>query len=248
MNNILINNIPYGLPEVKDMPIALVIELAEVHYSSTVKDQPEDKTDYQQLLTKIYPEVCGQIINAEEFVKAYAEYLFEEIAGALDSGIIDTDMTDEGVTLPPILKGYGGENIYLPEITAGDFCDATDLVALNPVKYSPVIISILCGNGRQNVKTHLERAISIKSKPFSLAISVINMLNAAHRYMKVTYPHCYGTDKTPGRESPVNTTWNDTLILAARAVPSEIEVLRQMTAYEFMNILNCKNKHRTDNA
>lgn len=149
MNNILINNIPYEIPDIKTISTGLAVDLKCA--CDTLADN--DERSCQQLLKKILPESCGYISNASEFIRTYAAYITNEISGLLRKdprNAADAFSTDgiEDITLPQVREGYDGNKIYLPEITAGDFCDATDLLAADPVKYSPMIVSLISGNGR----------------------------------------------------------------------------------------------------
>lgn len=246
MNNIIINSNSYKIPDISDLPIKLVIKLYEIYKAPGDRDKEQSEPDYQQLFKNIFPEVCGETANAEDFIISYSAYIAGEISCALNTQLFteNCNLKAEGLELIPVKYGYDGNEVYLADVSAENFCDATDLFISNKLKYAPVIVALLSSNERITGRELLSKISEAGEKPFSVALSVFALLQAAHKQMREAYPYCYKSERQDHIASPAGTaTWNDILIMTAGGVSSEIEALRKMKIYDFMDILNCKTKY-----
>ena len=139
-------------------------------------------------------------------------------------------------------------------ITAGEFCEATDLYLAGAWDYAPLITAILCrpAGERYDEQRARHRAETMQRLPLTVIRHLFRLLNQTHRYLQQMFPCCYtlsrlasGT-KQPGRKlkCTLPTTWNDMLFEAAGYLPSEIATTREMPLYPFMQLLHAKCKRQ----
>lgn len=129
-------------------------------------------------------------------------------------------------------KDINNHNIPLYNISAGEFCEASDLLYNDTQKYTPVIVAILCKD-KNTLFDELRinsRADITKRFPQSIRNRVIAELKLTHRYMREAFPYCYSR----------KITWCDLLYYTASHLPSEIEVLKNNNCYDFMKIANSR--------
>lgn len=161
----------------------------------------------------------------------------------------------EELFFPVAETSFDHERMSLHGITALQFCDASDLLQQNPMKYASLILAILClaKNEHYEEAPIRERGKRFKQLPCSLAIAIINEIREAHRFFKTTFPHCYpvvlsehntiNTQKLSHIEAISTPSWYELMLWCADYRPSEIQILEKMSLYTFMRILDCKIKH-----
>lgn len=150
--------------------------------------------------------------------------------------------------MPENEPDLAGENMPLRNISALQFCEASDLFILDRNFYAATIVAILTVPQKQiysdqRVKFVAEKIADI---PLDTTKYILNELRKTHKYFKKICPYCYrnesvGTKKNYATEG-VNLTWNDLLLFTANYIPSEIKHIEKMNCYEFMRIANSKLK------
>lgn len=154
-----------------------------------------------------------------------------------------------------------GERMPLCEISAIEFCEATDLYNVDARRYARLIAAILCRpeNEVYNEARAKTRAARTEGFPEHMIDAVLDELELAHEYFASVYPYCYAPKKgeeiqesangnVSGTEfgvpsGPAPAAWNDLLLVTANYLPNEIKTLERMNCYEFMRIANSKLKN-----
>ena len=160
----------------------------------------------------------------------------------------------EWLRYPETDRDINGEPMPMYRITAGEFCEATDLYLAGAWDYAPLITAILCrpAGERYDEQRARHRAETMQRLPLTVIRHLFRLLNQTHRYLQQMFPCCYtlsklasGT-KQPGRKlkCTLPTTWNDMLFEAAGYLPSEITTTREMPLYPFMQLLHAKCKRQ----
>ena len=160
----------------------------------------------------------------------------------------------EWLRYPETDRDINGEPMPMYRITAGEFCEATDLYLAGAWDYAPLITAILCrpAGERYDEQRARHRAETMQRLPLTVIRHLFRLLNPTHRYLQQMFPCCYtlsrlasGT-KQPGRKlkCTLPTTWNDMLFEAAGYLPSEITTTREMPLYPFMQLLHAKCKRQ----
>lgn len=149
---------------------------------------------------------------------------------------------DEWLHFPRYGRDYENEIVPLDNVSAAQWCEATDLYLEDKWKYAPVIAAVLC-KGEENdyaEKLVRNRAEGMKSLDMEKIFSLFVALNDAHKRMMELCPDCYAP-KNVSNEIARNTTffsWNELLLWTGHFRADEIDRVRLMNCYDFMALVN----------
>ena len=139
------------------------------------------------------------------------------------------------------------------KITAEIFCETSDLYRTDAWEYAPWMMALLDSSHHSRSEKRLrQKAKQLQSISAPSVIELFNILQQTHSTLKKLFPCCYASplnkpssqNKLQSRYSPIahSISWNDMLHFAAGYTPSELEIVRQMPLYSFMQLLNAKCK------
>lgn len=155
---------------------------------------------------------------------------------------------------PPITGiDIHGDPLPMYKITAEIFCEASDLYRTDAWEYAPWMMALLDSSHHSRSEKRLrQKAKQLQSISASSVIELFNLLQQTHATLKKLFPCCYASplnklssqNKLQSRYTPIShpISWSDMLHFAAGYTPSELEVVRQMPLYSFMQLLNAKCK------
>lgn len=155
---------------------------------------------------------------------------------------------------PPITGiDIHGDPLLMYKITAEIFCEASDLYRTDAWEYAPWMMALLDSSHHSRSEKRLrQKAKQLQSISASSVIELFNLLQQTHSTLKKLFPCCYASplnklssqNKLQSRYTPIShpISWNDMLHFAAGYIPSELEIVRQMPLYSFMQLLNAKCK------
>lgn len=155
---------------------------------------------------------------------------------------------------PPITGiDIHGDPLPMYKITAEIFCEASDLYRTDAWKYAPWMMALLDSSHHYRSEKRLrQKAKQLQSISAPSVIELFNILQQTHSTLKKLFPCCYASplnklssqNKLQSRYTPIShpISWNDMLHFAAGYTPSELEIVRQMPLYSFMQLLNAKCK------
>lgn len=204
------------------------------------------------LLTGVPKEAIERVAD-EEVVEAGRLCFVEYIAFAVGrtsytpSGMSSFRLDESRYHLPECGMDVVGEPMPFHQVTAREFCQATDLVAIDNLQLAPLVVAVLCRPKREKYSSERvkKRAESFGELPANIYMELRSMLSQTHSYMREEYPECYakgGSKK--GKTEP--STWNDRLLYVADDKPSELPYVEEANAYEFMRLLNGKIKRERE--
>lgn len=147
-----------------------------------------------------------------------------------------------------------GAPLPLHKITAEAFCEASDLYRTDAWGYAPWILALLDSKSSHTLLS--EKRLKQKAQQFQTlsaisALNIFDLLQQTHATLKKLFPCCYASPlNSPSQTSlqsvftqtshPVS--WVDMLHFAAGYIPSELDTVRRMPLYAFMQLLNAKCK------
>lgn len=147
-----------------------------------------------------------------------------------------------------------GAPLPLHKITAEAFCEASDLYRTDAWEYAPWILALLDSKSSHTLLS--EKRLKQKVQQFQTlsaisALNIFDLLQQTHATLKKLFPCCYASPlNSPSQTSlqsvftqtshPVS--WVDMLHFAAEYIPSELDTVRRMPLYAFMQLLNAKCK------
>lgn len=155
---------------------------------------------------------------------------------------------------PPITGiDIHGDPLPMYKITAEIFCEASDLYRTDAWEYAPWMMALLDSSHHSRSEKRLrQKAKQLQSISASSIIELFNLLQQTHSTLKKLFPCCYASplnklssqNKLQSRYTPIAhpISWSDMLHFAAGYTPSELEIVRQMPLYSFMQLLNAKCK------
>ena len=147
-----------------------------------------------------------------------------------------------------------GAPLPLHKITAEAFCEASDLYRTDAWGYAPWILALLDSKSSHTVpseKKLKQKAQQLQTLSAISALNIFDLLQQTHATLKKLFPCCYASPlNSPSQTSlqsafsqtsyPVS--WVDMLHFAAGYIPSELDTVRRMPLYAFMQLLNAKCK------
>lgn len=147
-----------------------------------------------------------------------------------------------------------GAPLPLHKITAEAFCEASDLYRTDAWGYAPWILALLDSKFSHTVpseKKLKQKAQQLQTLSAISALNIFDLLQQTHATLKKLFPCCYASPlNSPSQTSlqsafsqtsyPVS--WVDMLHFAAGYIPSELDTVRRMPLYAFMQLLNAKCK------
>lgn len=155
---------------------------------------------------------------------------------------------------PATGSDINGAPLPLHKITAEAFCEASDLYRTDAWEYAPWILALL--NSKSSHTVLAEKRLKQKAQQFQTlsaisALNIFDLLQQTHATLKKLFPCCYASPlNSPSQTSlqsafsqtshPVS--WVDMLHFAAGYIPSELDTVRRMPLYAFMQLLNAKCK------
>lgn len=135
-----------------------------------------------------------------------------------------------------------GDQIPFAEITAKEFCDASDISSTGDLRLASTLLAVLCHPKGQtyNIDTAKNRATHLNNLPMSIYLEVYTRLLAMHDYLRNEHPKLYGSSGEQNTDEI--DSWADKILYVANDRPSELPCVENMNAYEFVRILNAKLK------
>lgn len=154
---------------------------------------------------------------------------------------------EERLSFPEEIRGFEGETIPMANLSAEEFCEATDLYLEDKWSYAPLIAAVLCRpeEERYDERKTLERAERLRRMPMGIVLRLYATLEKTHRRMKEKYPLCYASPLSDGRNGNGGreaTRWNDLMMWAGHHLPGETQRVKRMNAYDFMALVHSRIK------
>ncbi len=234
MINIKINNIYYRLPTLESELSTQQKKIIKKY--SSIKYQPTSKTLHKllTLLTGVEQKTV-QNIDSESLNIFWNEYI-HPLSKQIDPQKTIKTFIWNGIQInfPSWGIDLNGNNIPLTNISAKQFCEASDLLILNENRYKYLICAILCfpQNDTFDEQRIIKIADEFKDMPKHIISRIIAELKLALRYMKTFYINAY----------PQSMSWSDLLFISANYLPSEIDTIGRMNCYEFIKLAECRTK------
>ncbi|MFI3306638.1 MAG: hypothetical protein R3Y68_09035 [Rikenellaceae bacterium] len=149
--------------------------------------------------------------------------------------------------LPESGIDIGGQFTPLSKMTAIEACYLSDIVMARNIAFAPLAIAIACRKKGEpyNEDVAQRRAADFKSLPASIYWELQALVTAAHDYLRECYKASYGKGKKSGQGASTP-MWSNTLVEMAVGKPSELEVLHKMNFYDFVHLLNERNKTKQE--
>ena len=153
----------------------------------------------------------------------------------------------ERLSFPEEIRGFEGETIPMADLSAEEFCEATDLYLDDKWSYAPLIAAVLCRpeGERYEEKKALGRAERLRRMPMGIVLRLYATLEKTHRRMKEKYPLCYASPLSDGRHGDTGreaTRWSDLMMWAGHHIPGETQRVKRMNAYDFMALVHSRIK------
>lgn len=147
-----------------------------------------------------------------------------------------------------------GAPLPLHKITAEAFCEASDLYRTDAWEYAPWILALL--NSKSSHTLLAEKRLKQKAQQFQTlsaisALNIFDLLQQTHATLKKLFPCCYASPLNSLSQTSLQSafsqtshpvSWIDMLHFAAGYIPSELDTVRRMPLYAFMQLLNAKCK------
>ncbi|WP_297451194.1 hypothetical protein [uncultured Alistipes sp.] len=135
----------------------------------------------------------------------------------------------------------------MANLSAEEFCEATDLYLEDKWSYAPLIAAVLCRpeEERYDERKTLGRAERLRRMPMRIVLRLYATLEKTHRRMKEKYPLCYASPLSDGRNGNGGreaTRWNDLMMWAGHHLPGETQRVKRMNAYDFMALAHSRIK------
>lgn len=131
------------------------------------------------------------------------------------------------------------------EITTKEFCEASDVISTRDFRLSPLVVAILC---RPQDEVYDEKIIKARAKEFTelsteIYLEVMSLVLSAHEYLAQDNTNVYSKSNSSSDDDQPTIMWSDRILFVADNRPSELPVVEQMRAYDFVKLLNNKIKH-----
>ena len=208
--------------------------------------------DMLMSLAKV-PEDVAERVEPTDLLAAVKVYFGEFIVSLLGTpitqptGLTSFECAGKTFRLPAIGTDIIDNPTPLHNISAVELCEASDLVANSDLRLAPVVVAILCRPEGESYDEDVvrERARSFAELPANIYMELLYLLNGAHDYLRAVNPLCYGKG-TDGDGKAEASTWYDRMLLVAGDRPSELSVVKQTNAYEFMGLLSGRIKREKE--
>lgn len=218
-------------------------KLFQAHEGTSITD--ELRVGMLSLLGDIRHKDAERI--ALDDLRAFVDSCFQPFIQVLLHGeYIPTGMTSFKFKNKVFLLPSSGVDVLdnptpMDTVTAKEFCDASDIVATSNLALAPLLVAILC---RPKKEAYDEAVIKKRAKAFSqlradVYLELLVLLSGAHSYLANEYPGCYKPGDSTSGES---TSWSDRVLLVADNKPSELPIVEEMKAYDFIRLLSGKIK------
>lgn len=149
---------------------------------------------------------------------------------------------DESLHLPKSERTFEGASLPLCDVSAVQWCEATDLYLVDKWEYAPLIAAVLCKGDESG---YIERIVKgraelMRDLYMDIIAALFVALNETHRKMTDLYPECYTKKSNTScpSENTSDFSWNELLLWAGHFKADEIERVRSMNCYDFMALVN----------
>ncbi|MDR0754549.1 MAG: hypothetical protein LBF04_04090 [Prevotellaceae bacterium] len=188
-------------------------------------------------------------VNNEDIKYLFDNILIRFVVGVM--GYVDyeqkkiTEFDYKGKTFyfPKSGKDITNDDTPLSEMSAQQFCDASDIASANNLAVAALFIATLCA-GKYNETEIMKMADMFNDLTMNVYFEALFLLRNAHDYLSNECPECYGKGKAKGTGKSI--TWNEVLLQVTDEKPSEIPFIQSMKCYDFMRFLNVKYKIQKD--
>ena len=151
---------------------------------------------------------------------------------------------DERLCFPEYEVDYDENIVPLCNLSAVQWCEATDLYLADKWKFAPVIAALLCsGDEKVYDEDRVKRRVEpLKQLDMECVLALLGALNDAHRKMKELYPACYvgKSGLSAASKNTEKSSWNELLLWTGHFRADEIERLRLLNCYDFMALVNAR--------